>query len=371
MAAERARADLDALAASGLDTPTFAAAAFETLRGALPFAAACLGVTDPATFLHTGSAKWRLTDERDDVYAHYEYEIDDLYDFHDVVRRPGGVAGIQIETGGEPRRLRRFAEFLEPTYRFVDELRAAATVEGATWGYITLFRDAEHGAFAAAEAEFLSSVGSTLGRGLRAGLVVGAMDGVAAPDGPAVLVVDAAGEVVQAGLGAAERVAQLGGGPVGESPLPFVLRALVGAARQVAKGRRRTMPRARARSQSGQWLVAHASPLAARSGTGGDVVVTIEEAGPPDIVPLVVAAYGLSPREQEVVHLVLQGMATPEIARTLLMSPYTVQDHLKSIFDKVGVRSRRELSSRVFLDQYAPRLAAGAGIAPNGWFAPA
>jgi DNA-binding CsgD family transcriptional regulator len=68
------------------------------------------------------------------------------------------------------------------------------------------------------------------------------------------------------------------------------------------------------------------------------------------------SAYRLTEREQELTRLVLQGYSTAEIAQRLVISAHTVQQHLKSVFDKTGVRSRRELVGTVFLAHYEPRL---------------
>ena len=72
-----------------------------------------------------------------------------------------------------------------------------------------------------------------------------------------------------------------------------------------------------------------------------------------------------------VTQLVAQGLGTQTIARRLHISPWTVQDHLKSIFEKVDVSTRGELVARIFFDHSAPRLIEDAGGASNGSFAQA
>jgi len=51
----------------------------------------------------------------------------------------------------------------------------------------------------------------------------------------------------------------------------------------------------------------------------------------------------LSKREEEVVHLVAEGLVNHEIAEQLHLSEHTVKNHLFHIFDKLGISSRVEL----------------------------
>ncbi len=366
--AERTRTQLDALALAGLDWRTFGTAAIETLRRAMPFAAACLATLDPASELVTGTVKWGdLDDEHDQEWSYFEYEVDDVYDFRGICRRDRTVTALCDETGGDPRRSRRYEEMFAPVWDYSDELRAGLRVDGATWGALALFHQ-DGRAFTAAEQEFAGSVAPAFARGLRAGLVAGAVDLVGATDaGPAVVVVGADDEIAQATAAAEQRLADLGGDPA-SGRLPDVVMSLVASARRYGSGPGAPVPRARLRAGGGRWVVAHASHLVGRSGAGADVVVTLEDARPPEIVPLVVASYGLTGRERDVVALVLQGVHTAEIATTLHLSTYTVQDHLKKVFAKVGVRSRREVIARVYNDHYVPKLVEGAALAPAGWF---
>lgn len=100
----------------------------------------------------------------------------------------------------------------------------------------------------------------------------------------------------------------------------------------------------------------HASML--DGGAGGRVAVMLQPARVPQIASMIVEAHGLTDREREVTRLVMQGRSTREIAECLHVTPYTVQDHIKAIFAKVGVQSRRELIAQLFLRYYAPRLQA-------------
>jgi DNA-binding CsgD family transcriptional regulator len=113
--------------------------------------------------------------------------------------------------------------------------------------------------------------------------------------------------------------------------------------------------------------VLHASRLPT---AGADAVaVIIEEPSPAELAPLLMLAYGLTSQEQAVTTLVCRGLSTRELSGALHITPNTLQDHLKSIFEKTGVSSRRELVATLLREQYLPRAMAGQAVGASGFFA--
>lgn len=367
---ERVRRDVEVVAHAGLDLDTFLAEAVESVGRAVPWVSACLATHDPGTHLLTSARKYghlRGVDSHDHEFGLVEYGTVEPTAFTELAVAEVPAAGVHLSTNGEIERSGRMSTFMVPRFGFGDEARMAFRDGGQAWGAMALFRGSDEAPFSADEIDLLASLSALFARGVRTGMLSRfATTCTAVPSGgPAVLIVGPDDQVVQTSLGAEARVADLATGDAGGDPMTPIA-ALVGAARRYARGETASPPRCRIRAASGMWLVLHASPLSALGDRVGDVVVTIEEARPPEIVALVVAAFDLTQRERDVTQLVLQGVDTKEIAATLHVSAYTVQDHLKSVFDKADVRSRRELIARIYFDQYVPRM--GSELSPSGWF---
>ncbi len=100
--------------------------------------------------------------------------------------------------------------------------------------------------------------------------------------------------------------------------------------------------RVRVRSATGAWAIVEADRLDPLEGT---VAVTIRPAAAQDVLDLRLLAYDLTARERQVVMALLDGSDTRAVSQRLFLSPHTVNDHLKAIFAKVGVRTRKELTA--------------------------
>jgi DNA-binding CsgD family transcriptional regulator len=369
LTAQRVLRDVDVVARAGLDLETFLAEALDSINRAVPHVGACVGMTDPSTLLLTGTIKFgdlHGKDDHDHEWGILEYGGEaEPTSFTELAHRAVPAVAVRAQTPDS----RRLNDFMRPHYDYHDELRVVLRDRGQVWGAVALFRGSDAADFGEADVELLADLSESLSVGVRAGLLSRLADvGQTAPIGPAVVIVGADDQVLQMSAGADERLRELITSEIGASPIGIVA-GLVGAARRFARGEASHPPRCRVRSRSGAWLVLHASPLTNAGGATGDVVVTIDEARPPEIVPLVVAAFDLTDREREVTERVLQGLDTKEIASSMHLSAYTVQDHLKAVFTKADVRSRRELIARIYFDQYVPRM--GTDVGPGGWFATA
>jgi DNA-binding CsgD family transcriptional regulator len=353
-AAERARRRIVGLAASGLDAPALLAAVAAEVQAVVDYDGAVWATVDPETVVITGAVVEELP--RDSAAAFYENEYghDDVNAFSRLARGLRPVATASEATGGDLDRSRLHREVGRAFGFHGDELRAAFTVGGSCWGVVSLGRRSPLPHFRQAEVSFIASVAGPIAEGLRRAVLIEALEPAAPPGGaPALVLVDAAGAVTAASPAARTWLEELAldDGLAAERRAPAALRAIAARARDARPDA--APARARVRTPSGRWLVLHGCALEG-AGAGGASAVVIEPARAPDVAPLIVAAYGLSAREREVARLVVLGATTAEVARALVISPYTVQDHLKAIFDKVGVRSRADLARRVLTAAGAP-----------------
>ena len=115
------------------------------------------------------------------------------------------------------------------------------------------------------------------------------------------------------------------------------------------------------------WITLHAS--LPRGAADGQVAIVLERSATPHTTAVRLEAHGVTPRETEIATLIAQGLSNPEIAAALVLSPYTVQDHIKSVLEKTGVSTRQELVARIFLDDYMPNVAEHAPLSTAGAFA--
>ena len=162
---------------------------------------------------------------------------------------------------------------------------------------------------------------------------------------PGVILLDDAGGVVLSNVRATEMLREVveddDEQPASGQALPTVLASLVPQLR--ARLRDRTDTTAAA------LLTVDLCVRACNMGgdAGRHLLLVLERVQRRDAVAQNLERFSLSVRESDVVMLVLYGHSNRRIADQLFLTEYTVEDHLKRIFAKLGVRSRTALAAKI------------------------
>jgi DNA-binding CsgD family transcriptional regulator len=357
-ARQRAAAQIRQLSRRGLDVPAFWRECNQVLATAVPhYLAPCWFTFDPASLLITSHYDPVIPEISAEFLAH-EYRADDVLKMAEVAHSGSGVATIHQATGGDPSRSPSWRAFVQLYGGDQQVMIALRSKPGEAWGLLALYREPGQPEFSRDEIGFLAAVAGPLAHGARRGLLVGEATDPEGPHAPALIVLDEDWQVQSMTPGAGTLLAELPGGAAGAArgALPACVLSVAGRALRSLETAETTgeVAVARVRADSGQWMILHGAPLL-RDGNRRAAII-IERGDPNRLAPLLMAAYELTDREKDVTGLVLQGETTTAIAARLFLSPQTVQQHLKNIFGKTSVHSRRELIGKVFFAHYEPRV---------------
>ena len=347
---EAVLADLERLALRAPSRAEFFDEAAARLQRVLPHDGACWHTLDPGSDLVTDHRLQNIPD-RFPLIAHNEYQVDDVNKFAELARAPRKAASLHEATGGRLERSPRYRDLLAAG-GIGAELRGAFVADGATWGAVIMIRGAGGREFSRDEIDLLDRASGLFARAVRRGLVTEASQAAAPPsDAPGVLELDGSGRLERASSTAEPLLEELSG-TTGESGWRSpAIQAVASATRQAIAAGVSELPSTAVKTRRGTWLVLHGALLGERG-----VAVFIQRAHPTLVAPLLLKAHGLTAREQQVTQWLLRGATTAQTAQRLRISPHTVGEHVKAIYDKTGARTRGELSATVFFGEHLPRI---------------
>ncbi|NRS20441.1 helix-turn-helix transcriptional regulator [Brevibacillus sp. HB1.4B] len=325
-------------------------ALLQLLREFVPFDGACCTAVDPQTLLSTGA----ITEDGVEAIHHgifeHEYLLEDFNRYDHLCKAAEPVATLSQATDGQLARSDRYRNVLLPA-GFHDEMRAALKYDGACWGYLTLFRSQGHPFFSEQERECILALAPLIGYQLRkTSLSLPAEENTWIEEEMGILMLSDQFTLLAANPTAEKWLTLLRQWEsINRDTLPRPVRAVCSRAlsQLTESGHKTSMAKVCIRMPDGPYMTIQASPMNTQSSTV-HLAVLFGPAKPADMLPLIAESYGLSVREKQILDQIVRGASTKELARTLHISAYTVQDHLKSIFVKTGVSSRRELIWQLF-----------------------
>jgi len=372
---DRLRDEIELLGARGLPRDEYFAQLAPRLRRVVDNDASCWHTLDPHTRLMTSDEPAELVERgiftaetataAGELLVRSEYLVPDSNTFAELAARRIPVGTLDQATRGHPERSARYRDLLEPS-GIPHELRAAFVIRGRAWGAVHIARRAQSGAFTQQDADALARVASAIANGIRASLRFDAARRGSGTEAPGLIVLDARNEVELITPPARSMLDALGSDALAYTggSLPATVLALASHVRASEHGAGVANNVVTIPSPSG-WITLHASQPSAGDGR---IAIVIEPASGPRSATLRLEINGVSAREREVATLLASGLSNSDIAATLVISPHTVADHIKSLFEKLDVASRQELVAHVFLDEYLPEVVQRTPLTSRGRF---
>jgi DNA-binding CsgD family transcriptional regulator len=258
----------------------------------------------------------------------------------------------------------RRKDYMEPA-GYGAELMMTCAADGDMWGTAHFMRVRGADGFTAAETRLARRIAAMLGPALRREPARLPIEGLPVDD-IGVLVARLDGRIVRRTPAAKRLLEELGAStsrPEELAHLPLGMLFLVGS---VVRGSAAALNVRIRAANSGRWLTVEAETVEGATRETPEIMIVIRPSPPRDLVDLNAAAFGLTPREREIVRLVVIGTSTKEIARALHLSEYTIQEHLQNVFDKTGTANRRSLVARFLFAERVTRGSREASASSRG-----
>ncbi len=349
----RARERIAALAEAGLADRSLRREVLAVLRDVIDFGAYVWLLTDPVTTVGTAPLAEVpcVTELPTLVRAKYATAVNRWTALR-LQACPAGLLTGAVD--GDLARSRVWREVMS-RYGVCDVASVVFADQFGCWGFLDLWRDGTCGPFHSSDADFLASVAAPLANALRrcqARTFVEPATAHRRDAGPVVLTLDDGLRILSRTAASQAWLEVLLPPEPSEHAIPASVYNVAAQLLAGEDGIDAHQAYARAHLADGFWLTLRAARLSSEPRSpapahgGATIVVTIEEAPAADRLDLFSRAFGLTAREHELLGLLATGSGTRALARQMSLSEHTVQDHLKSIFAKTGVRDRVSVLSR-------------------------